>query len=144
MKKVLAVIGGSSALSNELDIAYKVGSLAAAKGYVVATGGLGGVMEASSRGAKESGGLVIGVIPFADKRYANPYVDIVIASGLGHARNTVLVQSADVVVAVGGGYGTLSEIAIALKEGKTVLGFGSWAIAGMVPLKTIEELEMHI
>ena len=144
MKKILAVIGGSKASANETDLARQVGELAAKKGYVVATGGLGGVMEAASKGARHAGGLVVGIIPFADKQYANPYVDIAIASGLGHARNIVLVQTADVVVAVGGSYGTLSEIAIALKEKKTVLGFGSWTIDGVVQLSTIEDLDMHI
>lgn len=144
MKKVLAVVGGSMPSPSEINLAYKVGKLAAQKGYIVATGGLGGVMEAASKGARSVDGLVIGVIPFADKRYANPYLDIVVATGMGHARNIVLVQTADVIVAVGGSYGTLSEIAIALKEGKTVMGLGSWTIAGVVPLHNISELDAHI
>jgi len=144
MKKVLAVVGGSMPSPSEINLAYKVGKLAAEKDYIVVTGGLGGVMESASKGAKNAGGLVIGVIPFADKRYANPYVDIVVGTGMGHARNIVLVQTADIVVAIGGSYGTLSEIAIALKEGKTVFGLGSWAISGVVPLHNISELDTHI
>jgi hypothetical protein len=101
-------------------IAYRIGELLAEKGCIVINGGLGGVMEASSKGAKSKGGLTIGIIPTAEK-HANRYVDVVIATNIGHARNMIIVHSSDALIAVGGGYGTLSEIAIALKEGKNVV-----------------------
>ena len=144
MNKVLAVIGGANPGTQEQAVAYKVGRMAAQYGYVVATGGLGGVMTAASQGAHDAGGLVLGIIPSADKAMANPYVDIVIATGMGHARNIVLVQSADLVVAVGGSYGTLSEMAIAMKTGRTVLGLGSWTIKGVTLLKDVTELKDYL
>jgi hypothetical protein len=99
---------------------------------VVVCGGLGGVMEAACRGAKEAGGLTVGILPGADRAAANAFVDVAIPSGLGEARNALVVRAADSVVAVGGGYGTLSEIALALKAGKRVVGLDSWDIDGVL------------
>lgn len=88
-------------------------------------------MEAACRGAREAGGTTVGILPGTDRAAANPYVDIAIPTGLGEARNALVVRAADALVAVGGGYGTLSEIALALKAGKRVVGLGSWEIDGM-------------
>ncbi|QYZ78954.1 TIGR00725 family protein [Methanofollis formosanus] len=133
----IAVIGAGNASSQEAESAETVGYLLAQNGAVVVCGGLGGVMEAACRGAKEGGGTTVGIISGTSGE--NPYVDIVVRSGLGHARNTLVVGSADAVVAVGGAYGTLSEIAFALTMKKAVFGVGTWEIDGVVPCLTPEE-----
>lgn len=109
-----------------------MGRLLAERGAVVVCGGLGGTMEAACRGAKQAGGTTVGLLPGGSRSDANPFVDVAIPTGLGEARNALVVRAADVVVAVGGGYGTLSEIALALKAGKRVVGLGSWEIDGVV------------
>jgi uncharacterized protein (TIGR00725 family) len=109
-----------------------VGRELAARGAVVVCGGLGGVMEAACRGAKEGGGVTVGILPGTDRAAANSFVDVAIPSGLGEARNALVVRAADALVAVGGGYGTLSEIALALKAGKQVVGLDTWDIEGVV------------
>ncbi len=98
---------------------------------VVVCGGLAGVMEAACRGAKQSGGITVGILPGLSRDAANPYVDVAVATGLGEARNALVVRAADVLIAVGGGHGTLSEIALALKAGKRVIGLGTWQIDGV-------------
>jgi uncharacterized protein (TIGR00725 family) len=109
-----------------------VGRELAARGAVVVCGGLGGVMEAACRGAKAGGGRTVGILPGIDRAAANPFVDTAIPTGLGEARNALVVRAADALIAVGGGYGTLSEIALALKAGKPVVGLDSWDIEGVV------------
>jgi uncharacterized protein (TIGR00725 family) len=108
-----------------------VGRALAEEGAVVVCGGLGGVMEAACRGAREAGGLTVGLLPGLDRRQANPHVQVAIATGLGEARNALIARAADALVAVAGGYGTLSEIALALKGGTPVVGIGSWDIDGV-------------
>ena len=98
---------------------------------MVVTGGLGGVMASASRGAASAGGLVVGLLPGADRSAANEWVTVAIPTGLGELRNGLVVRACDAMVAVGGGYGTLSEIALALKAGKRVVGIGSWDIRGL-------------
>jgi uncharacterized protein (TIGR00725 family) len=95
---------------------------------VLVCGGLGGVMEAACRGARSKGGLTVGLLPSDDRGTANGWVQVAIATGLGEARNALIVRSADVVIAIGGGWGTLSEIAFARKAGKPVVGVGSWEL----------------
>jgi uncharacterized protein (TIGR00725 family) len=97
----------------------------------VVCGGLGGVMEAACRGASREGGTTVGVLPGLDRGAANPFVSVVVATGLGEARNALVVRAADALIAVGGAYGTLSEIALALKAGKAVIGLGTWEIDGV-------------
>ena len=131
--RVVSVIGDGGAPPESFfyKTAREVGRLIAEKGYVLVTGGLFGVMEGASRGAKEKGGLTVGILPHYED-ISNPYVDIKIPSGMGHARNVIVVSSASkIVVAVGGNYGTLSEIAHALKLGKRVVGFRTWGIEGI-------------
>lgn len=107
--------------------------MAARNGWVVITGGLGGVMAEASRGAADAGGLTVGIVPSYDGAAANPYVNIVIPSGLGYARNVLVVASGDAIIAVGGRYGTLSEIALALNLGKPVVGLRTWSdIPGVI------------
>jgi uncharacterized protein (TIGR00725 family) len=112
--------------------AAEVGRLLAEQGVTLVCGGRGGAMEAACRGAKEADGLTVGILPGSDRSDANPFVDIVLPTGLGEARNALVVGAADVVIAIGGGYGTLSEIALALKAGKRVIGLGTWEIEGVV------------
>jgi uncharacterized protein (TIGR00725 family) len=118
--------------------AAEVGRLIAERGAVLVCGGRGGAMEAACRGAKEVGGLTVGILPGPDRSEANPFVDVVLPTGLGEARNALVVAAADVVIAIGGGYGTLSEIALALKVGKRVIGLGTWEIEGVVAAESPE------
>jgi uncharacterized protein (TIGR00725 family) len=112
-------------------VAEEVGRLLARRGAVVVCGGLGGVMEAACRGASGVGGLAVGILPGLDRGAANPHVSVAVATGLGEARNALVVRAADALIAVGGAYGTLSEIALALKAGKPVIGLGTWEIDGV-------------
>lgn len=123
---MVLVSGGGESSPDTLAVAEQVGSILAQAGATVLTGGLGGVMQAASRGARSAGGQTVAVIPGSDSRAANRYVDIVIASGMAHGRNAILVHSADAVIALPGSYGTLSEIALALTMGKPVISLGSW------------------
>jgi uncharacterized protein (TIGR00725 family) len=108
-----------------------VGRLLAERGAVVVCGGLGGTMEAACRGARDGGGTTIGLLPGFERADANPFVDVAVPTGLGEARNALVVRAADAVIALGGGYGTLSEIALALKAGTPVVGVRSWQIDGV-------------
>lgn len=124
----ITVIGGGNCTSSEYDKAKELGRGIAELGAIVICGGLGGVMEAVCKGAKEKNGITVGILP-GDNFDANPYIDISIVTGLSHARNVLVARSGICVVAVGGGYGTLSEIAIALKLGKKVIGIDTWNIS---------------
>ena len=137
----IAVIGHAQATPGECDAAYTAGRLIAGNGAVLICGGLGGVMEAACRGAKEAGGTTVGILPGTEG--GNPCIDITIRTGLGHARNVLVVLSADAVIAVGGKYGTLSEIAIALKTGRPVYGLGTWDIEGVIPCSSPEDAVMR-
>jgi uncharacterized protein (TIGR00725 family) len=107
-------------------------------GHVILCGGLGGVMEAVCRGAREANGVAVGILP-ENKEDANRYVEISIGTGMGHARNDIIVRSADVVIALPGEYGTLSEIALALKMRKRVVSLKSWNVPGAISCNTAEE-----
>jgi uncharacterized protein (TIGR00725 family) len=135
----VAVVGGSQC-SEEMDtLAEEVGRELARRGCVVITGGLGGVMSAACRGAKSEKGLTVGILPGFDARDANEHVDIPIATGLSHARNAIVVRSADAIIAINGQYGTLSEIALGLTLGTPVVGLHTWEISGLVTAKTAQE-----
>ncbi len=125
----VAVVGASEASADDLAVAEAVGRELAGRGAVVVCGGLGGVMEAVCRGARGAGGRTIGILPGDDRRHANPYVEVAVATGLGEGRNLLVVRNADVVVAVGGEFGTLSEIAFALRLGTPVVGVSTWELA---------------
>jgi uncharacterized protein (TIGR00725 family) len=126
--KIVGVIGSSKADPDLLKLAEEVGAEIARNGAAVVCGGLSGVMEAVCRGARKEGGLTIGIIPSDDKRDANPYIQIPIVTGMGMGRNVMLVKTADVLIAVGGEFGTLSEIAHALNIGKKVIGLRTWKL----------------
>ncbi|MEM2786640.1 MAG: TIGR00725 family protein [Archaeoglobaceae archaeon] len=115
----IGVIGSGSCDEETYKIAYRVGELIAERGGILINGGLGGVMEASAKGAKSKGGITVGVLPRGVEE-ANPYIDIKIATNMGHARNMIIVHSSDALISIGGEYGTISELAIALKERKRV------------------------
>ena len=125
----MAVVGPGVASSEELACAEEVGRLLGERGALIVCGGLGGVMEAACRGAKSAGATTVGLLPGRDRRDANAHVDVAIPTGLGEARNALVVRAADALIAVGGGFGTLSEIALALKGGTPVVGIGSWELS---------------
>ncbi len=125
----IAVCGGSMADEDALRAAEEVGRLLARSGAVLITGGLGGVMEAAARGATSEGGTAIGVLPSNNARDGNPHNTVVVATGLGETRNAVIVNACDALIAIGGEFGTLSEIALALRLGVPVIGLSTWEIA---------------
>ena len=135
----IAVIGGSRAGRQAIDTAFEVGRLLARSGAVVICGGLGGVMDAACRGAREEGGLTIGILPGGSPADANPWVDVPIATGLGYTRNALVVMNADAVIAVDGEYGTLSEIAYGRIHGRKVVGLGTWEVKGVDAASSPEE-----
>ena len=128
MRSYVAVVGPDDARAEQVAAAEAVGEGLAREGAVVVCGGLGGVMAAACRGAKGAGGTTLGILPGGDRTAANEWVDVAVATGLGEARNALVVRAADAVIAVGGEYGTLSEIALALKAGKPVVGLATWAL----------------
>ncbi|MFH0941589.1 MAG: TIGR00725 family protein [Chloroflexota bacterium] len=124
----IAVIGAGQCTAREARLAEEVGREIARCGAVLICGGLGGVMEAACRGASEAGGLTVGILPGENRAQANPYVQLAIVSGVGRARNLAVAKSARAVIAVGGGYGTLSEIAFALQSNIPVIGLNTWSL----------------
>ena len=124
----VAVIGSATCNEAVAALAREVGREIARRGAVLVCGGRGGVMEAACHGAKTAGGTTLGILPGADRREANAYVDLAVATGMGEARNAIIVRTADAVIAVHGGYGTLSEIGLALKMGRPVVGLGTWEL----------------
>jgi uncharacterized protein (TIGR00725 family) len=130
----VAVVGaGGDVAGSVLADAEAVGAELARRGAVVVCGGLGGVMAAACRGARAEGGVTLGILPGVDRADANEWVSVAVATGLGELRNGLVVRSADAVVAIAGEYGTLSEIALALKAGRRVVGLRSWEIPGVRP-----------
>jgi uncharacterized protein (TIGR00725 family) len=127
----VAVVGPGDAAERHAAAAEEVGRLIAGRGATLVCGGLGGVMEAACRGARAGGGTTLGILPGGDRADANPHVDVALPTGLGEARNALVVRAADSVVAIGGRYGTLSEIALALRAGKPVIGLDTWDVDGI-------------
>jgi uncharacterized protein (TIGR00725 family) len=127
----VAVVGPGNAQAAHESAAEEVGRLIAERRAILVCGGLGGVMEAACRGARAAEGVTVGLLAGTERDDANAYVSVALPTGLGQARNAVVVRSADSVVAIGGGYGTLSEIALALRRGKPVIGLDTWDIEGV-------------
>lgn len=126
----VSVIGpGEAPAEGDLERAEEVGRLLAEAGAILVCGGLGGVMEAASRGARSAGGTVVGILPGESREDGNAFLTVAIPTELSHARNAIVVRSGDAVIAVGGEYGTLSEIGLALKMGTPVIGLGTWELA---------------
>ena len=126
MPKHIGVIGAGECSDKTYQLARHLGAEIGKKGWILICGGLGGVMEAAARGCTETGGITVGILPGLDKTSANLYVKIPLATGLGEGRNLLVVRASDVLVSVAGGYGTLSEIALALKVNKPVIGLETW------------------
>jgi len=141
MRPYVAVVGPGEASPEQLAMAEQVGGELARRGAVVVSGGMGGAMEAACRGARQAGGTTVGILPGFDRAAANEFVDVALPTGLGEARNALVVRAADVLIAVGGGFGTLSEIALALKSGKRVIGLDTWELPaeGIEPASSAEE-----
>ena len=133
----VAVVGAGDADAAQERAAEEVGHELATAGAVVVCGGLGGVMAAACRGAREAGGVTLGLLPGSDRSAGNPWLTVAVATGMGELRNGLVARASDGLVAVGGGFGTLSEIALALKLGRPVVGVGTWDIAA--PLVRIDD-----
>ncbi|MFN4196844.1 MAG: TIGR00725 family protein [Caldimicrobium sp.] len=137
----IAIIGSGIAEEDLYNLAYEVGYLLGKEGAIIYTGGLKGVMEAGAKGAKEAGAITVGILPGDKVQEANPFIHIPILTGIGQARNVILVKSAEFIVSIGGGYGTLSEIALALKMWKPVIGLKTWEnIPGVHYVNNSEEV----
>ena len=139
-RKIIAVIGGSQASEENLRIAEQVGALIAKNNAILICGGMSGIMEAASRGARQHKGLVIGILPTPNKESANPYIDIPIVTGMGEARNVIITRTCDCAIAIDGKYGTLSEIAYCMVFGVPVIGINTWDIdAPIIKAETAEQ-----
>ncbi|MCE7927747.1 MAG: TIGR00725 family protein [Dehalococcoidia bacterium] len=126
---IIAVIGGETSSSDEETAAYETGLEIARRGHVLICGGRQGVMREACRGARNGGGHTIGILPGEDRSDMNEFVEFPIVTGMGFARNTIIARTADALVAIGGRYGTLSEIAFAFISGRPVAGIGTWALS---------------
>lgn len=129
----LGVSGASGASTEEYDAARTIGRWAAERGHVVVCGGLGGVMEAAARGAQEAGGICLGLLPGDERGEGNAYLTLAVPTGLGEMRNALLVRASDAVVCVGGSWGTLSELALAVRTGVPVVALGGWDLPAAGP-----------
>jgi len=142
--KRVGIIGGNSPDLLSLNNAEIMGKLIAKERYILINGGMKGVMEASARGAKSAGGIVIAILPGKSIDDANEFVDIAIPTGLGYIRNPLVVLNSDIIVAIDGSYGTLSEIAFAKIYNRTVFGLNTWNIKGTIPITSPEEAMKNI
>jgi uncharacterized protein (TIGR00725 family) len=135
-RRYVAVCGATEATETQLAAAKEVGRLLAEAGAIVINGGLGGVSTAASEGASAAGGVVVGLLPEAHRAGANQYLTVALPTGMGQARNVLIVTAAQAVIAIGGGWGTLSEIAIAKRLGRPVVTLDSWPISGLESVAT--------
>jgi uncharacterized protein (TIGR00725 family) len=138
-RRYVAVCGASEATPSQIEAAKEIGRLLAQAGAIVLNGGLGGVSGAASEGAASAGGLVIGLLPDAHRAGANPHLTVALPTGLGQGRNTLIVTAAQSVIAIGGGWGTLSEIALAKRLGRPVITLDSWPVKGLESVETPAE-----
>lgn len=136
MKPMIGVIGSGNPEKKDDPLAREVGSLLAARGAVLVCGGLSGIMEAACNGCFSSGGQTVGILPGERKDEANPYIVHAIPTGMGIGRNVLVVRASDAVIAFSGGYGTMSEIALALNMGKPVVDLGGWDTQGTLKART--------
>lgn len=151
-QKIIGVIGAGDAGPNECELAKAVGEEIARNGYTLLCGAMGGIMEAACIGAKSQNGTTIGIIPGTSKTDCNPYVDYPIVTGMGHGRNIIVAGSSDVIIAIGGSFGTLSEIAFALRFKIPIIGINTWDVSPdikkaqtpeMAVLMAIEHISSH-
>jgi hypothetical protein len=143
-KITVSVIGGHKTTSEVEKLAHETGNMIANMGCVLVCGGLSGVMEAASRGAKEAGGITIGILPGREKSDANPYIDIPLPTSIGYARNAIVACSADIIIALPGSHGTSSEISYGLVFNRPVIDLGNWNIEGMIKAKDLKGAEKWI
>ncbi len=143
-KVTISVIGGHKMDRKVEQIAHEVGHIIAQVGGVLVCGGLDGVMAAASRGAKEAGGLTIGILPGNNKNHANPFIDIALPTSIGYARNAIVACSADIMIALPGSHGTRSEICYGLVFDRPVIDLGNWNIKGMLTIKDIQALRRKL
>ena len=143
-KITISVIGGHEDKVDVERLAHNIGKVIANAGAVLVCVGLSGVMEEAARGAKEAGGMTIGLLPGVDKQDANPYIDIALPTSIGYARNVMVACSADIIVAMPGSHGTLSEICYGLIYKRPVIDLGGWDRVGMIKVKDIKEAEKKI
>ncbi len=132
MRKSVGVIGAGEASDTDTERAFEVGKEIARQNLILVCGGMSGVMEAACRGAKSEGGVTVGIIPGSLKAEANPYVDIPVVTGFGQGRNIIVVRSSDAIIAIGGSFGTLSEIAFALRLQIPVIGIDTWDVSSEI------------
>lgn len=135
----IAVVGGHICGKKYYDLAYKLGKLIAKEGWVLVSGGKEGIMEAACKGASLANGLTVGILPGFKQSEANAYVKVKLPTGLGYARNVLVARSSDFIIAIKGSVGTLSEIAFAFNDNKTVIGIDTWDIPGVIKVKTPQE-----
>jgi len=135
----IAIVGGGEATEIECGSAEQAGALLAERGAVLVTGGRGGVMEAACRGARSAGGLTVGILPGEDRAEGNQWLSVALPTGLGELRNGLIVRAADCLLAIGGSYGTLSEVALALRTRVPVVGLGTWEIDGIEAVPTVRD-----
>lgn len=138
------MLGGNVVDDLVYNKAYQAGKIIAEKGCILICGGLGGVMEASAKGAHEAGGMTIGILPGISKEDANPFITIPIVTGMGNARNIIITRTCDLAIAIDGKYGTLSEIAFCLKFGKPVLGIDTYNIEGVKTVSNVEDIALFL
>jgi len=143
-KITISVIGGNQIESEVERLAHKTGEMVANVGAVLVCGGLTGVMEAAARGAKKAGGMTIGILPGKEKSDANPFIDIVLPTGIGYARNAIVACSADIIIALPGSHGTISEISYGMVYKRPVIDLGNWNRDGMIQVKDLKEAESQI
>jgi hypothetical protein len=143
-KITISVIGARHAEGPAAHLAYKIGKIVAEENAILICGGLGGVMENAAKGAKENGGMTIGILPGSDKSDANSYIDIAIPTSMGFSRNCIVACSADIIVALPGSHGTNSEICYGLVFKRPVIDLGNWNIDGMIKARSVLEAQKKI
>ena len=143
-KITISVIGGHEINVKVEQLAHKIGIIIASVGAILVCGGLDGAMRAVARGAKKAGGTTIGILPGTNKSDANPYIDIALPTSIGYSRNVIVACSADIVVALPGSHGTLSEICYALVYKRPVIDLGNWNREGMIKVRNLKEVEKKI
>ena len=143
-KITISVIGGHAVNYKVEQLAHEIGKIIASVGAILVCGGLDGVMKAVSKGAKKAGGITIGLLPGTEKSAANPYIDIALPTSIGYSRNVIIACSADIIVALPGSHGTLSEICYGLVYKKPIIDLGNWNREGMIKVKSPKEAQKKI
>lgn len=143
-KKLIAVIGGKKVNEEIYETAWKVGKIIAKNDCILICGGKSGVMEAAAKGAKQENGISVGILPGTNKEEANKYIDIAIPTAMSNARNAIIARACDLAVAIGGSYGTLSEIALCLASGKKVLGLKTHNVEGITRIDKAKEINKYL